>query len=223
MITEEMLAAAASEVSDAMVNSVPACPHQFSAAFEGKLRSLIRRTEHPVQSRLRQAAAVLVVLLTALAALYLASPTVRAAVNGWIRTTFGSYFQYYTEDTTPPDVQYNYRLPEEFDGYTLVTEVDRGTGKFYIYSNEEGQMLSFEYVYGSTDSSLFLMDMENHQYLNGYVSYLPADIYIAPTDDESSAIIWQLPSENVLFRIAAKENKDQLIVFAEKVEKVEKN
>lgn len=222
MITEDMLAIAAGEVSEAMVSSIPVQSHRFSPGFEWKLRTLVRRAEHPVWYQVQRAAAILVAAVTAFGALYMTSPTVRAAVDGWVRSTFGGYFQYHTEETTPPDTQYEYSLPEEFDGYVLTAEVGDDESKTFIYHNEDGQMLTFQYISSATGSSLFLMGMEKHQYIYGYVGSLPADIYIAPTNDESSAIIWQDPSGNVLLRISAIADQDALTAFAEKVEKNKK-
>lgn len=222
MITKEMLVSAAGEVSEAMVSSIQVQPHRFSPDFERKLRNLTRRAEHPLWYRMQQAAAILVALATAIAALYLASPTVRAAVDGWIRTTFGGYFQYYTEDTTPQAVQYDYYLPDEFDGYTLLTTIDRGDSTMYLYSNEMGQILSFDFVRGSSDSSLFIYDTEDCEYYRVNVGSLPAEIYISHAENKSNVIIWQDSTENVLFCIQVPAGKDQLIAFAEKVEKIEK-
>lgn len=223
MITEEMLISAAAEVSDAMVSGISEQPHRFSAGFKQKLRSLTRRAEHPVRYRLmRQAAAVLVAVLTVFSVLYVGSPTVHATVDLWMRSMFGSYFQYSPLDTTPADVEYDYFLPKEFDGYTLMSKLDRGDSVVHIYSNENGQMLSFDYVRGTLDSSLFLMNVENCTQYSGYVGSLSADIYIAPTHNRSSVIVWQDPAENVLFYIQAVADKDQLIAIAEKVEKIPK-
>lgn len=223
MITEEMLISAAGEVSAAIVGSLSEEPHQFSPMFERKLRALIHRAEHPVRYRvLRQAAAVLIVAISIFSVLYLTVPTVRAATDHWIKTTFGRYIQYYPEEVIIPEVQYDYYLPNEFDGYRLLSEIDRGEDKCYIYSNNDGNLLSFEYVRNSSNSSMFLMDINTHQYIHGYVGDFPADIYIAQTTDKSSLIIWQNSTENVLFCIQAIGEKDQLISFAEKVEKISK-
>lgn len=224
MITEEMLTTAAAEVSDAMVSSIPDRTHRFSAGFERKLRSLTRRAEHPVRYRLmRQAAAVLIAVFTAFAMLYAASPTVRAMATNWIRDIFGSYVQYSPLDTTSPDVMYDYYLPDEFNGYKLKEVIDRGDDMFYVYYNEEGDMLCFDYIHGSSSSYMYLTDIENHQYTRSSVHSHPADIYIAPDGDQASVIFWQIVEENALLCISAKEDMNQLIAIAEKVEKIPKN
>lgn len=216
MITDEMLALAAGEVAEAMAASVPIREHTFSPAFERKMRLLIRRAEHPVGHRLlRQAAAAAAALILAFTLLYAASPTVRAAVNSWIRSTFGSYFQYSPVETTPPDVQYDYALPEEFDGYTLLDVIDNGDGKLYLYVNEQGQLLKFQYIYGG-DTSLFL-DVEDFQHLTGKVGGYHADIYIAPNEEQNSAIIWYSQENNTLFHISAATDADTLVNLAHSV------
>lgn len=223
MIPEKMLSAAAEEVSAAMVDSIPCADHVFSPGFDRKMGHLIRSAAHPVRRLvLRYAAAILLVALTAFGSLYLLSPTARAAVNSWIKTTFGSYIQYYSDQTTPPEQEYEYFLPEEFDGYTLSSIKTIYSQSFSIYTNDQGQMLSFSYVHGSGNTSMFLMDVESHTYYSGTVGSLIADIYIAPNDESGNLIVWQDPEENVLFCICAFASEDELIRFAENVQKTEK-
>ena len=220
MITEEMLALAAGEVSAAMVACVEAVPHVFSRGFERKLHRLNRRAEHPVRYQvLRHVAAVLIAVITVFGALFAASPTVRAAVIGWVRSTFGSWIQYSTEETTPPDVQYDYCLPETFDGYTLLTTVDTEDGKLCMYANELGEMLRFQYIYGSTDLSLFIYDVENHNYIRSSVGDYPADIYITSDPGESNLIVWSNNAENVLFYVSAYADMNELLEIANSVKK----
>lgn len=218
MITKEMLVSAAGEVSEAMVSSIQVQPHRFSLDFERKLRNLTRRAEHPLWYRMQQAAAILVALATAIAALYLASPTVRAAVDGWIRTTFGGYFQYYTEDTTPQAVQYDYYLPDEFDGYTLLDTIDQGDGKLYIYMDLQGNLLRFEYIRAGSLTGLFL-DTANYQQYSAMVGQMDADLYISPDTSQANTIVWQDPVENVLFHLSAAADADQLLDLANFVKK----
>lgn len=223
MITDEMLAAAAGEVSDAMVGSIPLSEHVFSPGFEKQMGALVRRAAHPVRRQvLRYAAAVLIAAVTAFSGLYLLSPTVRAAVNSWVRTAFGSYVQYYSEETAPPDVEYDYFLPQEFNGYTLQATVERDHGKAFIYVHADGSMLLFEYMYGGDSNELFL-DADNCILESDSVGNFLADIYCSQTADKSSVIVWKDPAANLLFYINAVAEKNELIEFAKKVEKYEKN
>ena len=227
MISDEMLAAAAGEVSTAMHSAIPVSEHTFSPGFEKKMRILIRRGAHPRRQQvLRYAAAVFIAAVTVFGGLYLFSPTVRATVNNWVgswvRETFGDYIQYHSTDSTRPDVEYDYLLPEEFDGYRLHADSNPAYN-VYIYTNHDGQMLSFHYIRGTDNTALFLSDAENHEYHSAYVNSLHADIYIAPNNEDASLIVWYSSEENVLFSICAFATEEELIAFAEKVEKTVKN
>lgn len=223
MITHEMLAMAAEEVSDAMAANICHADHVFSARFEKKMDALIRRAAHPVRRQvLRYAAAVLIVAVMAFGSLFLFSPTARAAVIGWVRSTFGSYFHYYSEDNTPPDVEYDYFLPEEFDGYALQATVERDYGTFFIYTHADGRLLSFEYMRGGDSNALFV-DSDNYILESGFIGDTTADIYCSQIAGKISTIVWKDAQENVLFYINAVAERDELIEFAKKVEKIAKN
>lgn len=223
MITYKMLAMAAEEVSDAMAANICPADHVFSARFEKKMDVLIRRAAHPVRQRiLRYAAAVLIVAVMAFGSLFLFSPAARAAVIGWVRSTFGSYFHYYSEDNTPPDAEYDYFLPKEFDGYALQATVERDYGTFFIYTHADGHMLSFEYMRGGDSNALFV-DSDNYILESGLIGDATADIYCSQIAGKISTIVWKDAQENVLFYINAVAGRDELIEFAKKVEKIEKN
>lgn len=218
MITEAMLALAAAEVSDSMVNAVQERDHAFSLAFERKLRTLTRRADHPIRYQvLRYAAAVLIVAVTAFGVLYAAVPQVRATVNEWVKTTFGSGFRYDSNDPDPSAVQHDYRLPEEFDGYILVDSLVKGN---YIYINDNGSMLHFGYIHGTDDATLIIGDVDDYAAESFSWNEYSAEVYISPYDNELSVLIWQVPEENVLFIVRAQGNKQDLLKIAEKIEKI---
>ena len=223
MISDEMLVAAAGEVSAAMYSSIPVSEHVFSPGFEKKMSALIRRGAHPIRWQvLRYVAAVLIAAVTAFGGLYLLSPTVRAAFNSWIRTTFGSYFQYYSEDTTPPDVEYDYFLPEEFDGYTQIEAIDLGDSRLFIYSHSDGRLLQFDYIYSTSSGSAFL-DVENCTHSTVAIGNCNADLYLSNDPAQTSILVWEDSATGTLFTICATESKENLIAIANKIEKAEKN
>lgn len=221
MITEQMLQQAAAQLSDAMVKSVADIPHDFSPRFLRRMQPLFRRAQHPVRYRLvRQCAAVLLALITVFGALLALSPTVRAAVFGWIRTIVGKNIEYSSQETTPPNVHYDYSLPEILDGYTLLELIEDGAGeKTYIYVSKTGQLMQFGYMRGSTSSSLILFDPKDYTRLNDIVNGCSAEIYIAPNPTTNSIIIWTDTENNVLLFINANVTKEELVALAEKVEK----
>ena len=221
MITDETLRAAAEEVAMAMLNNIPKETHSFSARFEKKMQRLLRRAKHPVFYQVMRYAAVIVLAVTVLfGAVFAVSPTVRAAVIGWVQSVFHEFYKYTSEETTPPDVEYEYYLPESFDDYSLLTTIDEIDGKTYIYASTTGMMLQFSYVYGGKTS--MYVNSDNMERFGTVVGELAADVYISKTGTETNVIVWQDPSNDVLLVLSAFADKEELPQLAEKVQKREK-
>lgn len=221
MITNETLQVAAEEVAMAMLNNIPKETHSFSARFEKKMQRLLRRAKHPVFYQVMRYAAVIVLAVTVLfGAVFAVSPTVRAAVIGWVQSVFHEFYKYSSEETTPPDVEYEYYLPESFDDYTLLTEINDEAGKTYIYLNEQGSILQFSYAYNSSVD--MLVRAENYDICEGVVGKIKADIYISKTGLETNVIVWQDPDNKALLTLSAFADKDVLSQLAQKVQKTEK-
>lgn len=216
MISDEILSAAAGEVAAAMAAPCSDCGHVFSRGFERKMEHLIRRAAHPVRHRvLRYAAAIVLAAITAFGSLYLLSPTVRAVVKSWIKTTYGSYIQYYSENTTPPEQQYDYFLPEEFDGYTQIKVVDHSLGKTFVYSHTDGHILLFEYI-RNTDSGSIFLDVDDCDYSTVRFGEYTADLYLSRDPNKNSILVWEDLSTGMILSIGATEDKDSLIAIAKK-------
>lgn len=221
MITDETLQVAAEEVAMAMLNNIPEETYSFSARFEKKMQRLLRRAKHPVFYQVMRYAAVIVLAVTVLfGAVFAVSPTVRAAVIGWVQSVFHEFYKYSSEETTPPDVEYEYYLPESFDDYILLTEINDESGKTYIYMSALGELLRFTYSY-SGESSIFI-DTENNDIYKGLVGEYPADIYISKNMEEANVVVWQDPGNNVLLVLSAFADKEELPQLAQKVQKREK-
>lgn len=221
VITDETLQVAAEEVAMAMLNNIPKETHSFSARFEKKMQRLLRRAKHPVFYQVMRYAAVIVLAVTVLfGAVFAVSPTVRAAVIGWVQSVFHEFYKYTTEETTPPDVEYEYYLPESFDDYSLLTTIDEIDGKTYIYASTTGMMLQFSYVYGGKTS--MYVNSDNMERFGTVVGELAADVYISKTGTETNVIVWQDPSNDVLLVLSAFADKEELPQLAEKAQKREK-
>lgn len=222
MITDETLQVAAEEVAMAMLNNIPKETHSFSARFEKKMQRLLRRAKHPVFYQVMRYAAVIVLAVTVLfGAVFAVSPTVRAAVIGWVQSVFHEFYKYSSEETTPPDVEYEYYLPESFDDYSLLTTLDDQNGKTYVYTNKQGQIMQFSYSHASNGENLYV-NAEDYEVFADLVGNNPADIYISKTDERENVIIWQDNSQNVLFTISGFVNHEELLEIAKRVEKISK-
>ena len=220
VITDAALRVAAEEVAMAMLDDVSAEPHTFSQRFEKKMKRLLRRARHPVGYQVMRYAAAIVLAITVLfGAVFAASPTVRAAVVNWIKSVFHEFSRYSSQETVPPDVEYEYFLPDQFDDYTLLTDMDDDYGKTYIYTSAQGEFLQFSYVHQGNVS--MFVKAEDFDIRKGLVGSVPADIYISRNGQESNVIVWEDALNDMLLVICAYKDQEQLQILAEIVEKRE--
>lgn len=221
MITDAMLREAAGEAERFLLAHLPEPqPHQFSPRFERRMQKLISRAKHPVRHQvLRYVAAVLLAILTLFGAVFAASPQVRAAVSGWVRSIYKNAF-HYTNDVPAPSVpSIEYRPTVIPDGYTLLNVTDLEDGKYYLYADDNGMFFKFRYMYSTGNANLFLY-VEDYQQHSGFVHGVSADIYLSDKEDESSVIVWQDADSGVLFILHAIADKSQLIALAEGVQRI---
>lgn len=222
-ITEQMIAEAAAEMNDAMLNSLPNpddCRHKFSARFERKMRRVIFRVDHPVQFRIVQrVASIVLVLFIGFATILAASPTVRAAVFGWIREQYESFITYYFEDgTSPCDGPTEYYISGLTDDYAEVSVTyDAELGNFMgIYTDPNENIFFFAY---STIPENANFNVKEDGYIVKQITVCknPADIYIAEDNTQSNCIIWCDEQNNVVFYINAMLSEYDLLLLAESV------
>lgn len=219
MITEEMMAAAAAEMNEAMLRSLPEpedCYHEFSAKFEKKMKRVIYRADHPLQFRiLQKVASIILVLFLGFATIMAISPTVRASVFGWIREQYESFMTYYFEDRSKPDSRNaEYYIDGLDDEFTLVYSSFDGSVHFQVYENTEGQQLYYTYATKFDRNAHFIEQDKcyvEHITINGH----PADLYVSTVENESNCIIWSDEDAHIIFYIAAPINPDKLVYYAE--------
>jgi len=219
MITDAMLREAAGEAERFLLAHLPESqPHHFSPRFERRMRKLISRANHPVRYLvLRYVAAVLLAVFTLFGAILAVSPEARASVNGWIRRPFFDYLYYFYkgEDKT---AMAEYELTAVPKGYQLVDVIQSEGGKTYLYLKHDRSVLEFRYVCAAGTDHYFISikDFDQHSVtVNGVL----ADVYISKKEDDTNVIVWQDPSENVVFHIFAEADKAALIELAESVQK----
>lgn len=237
MLTDAMLKEAAAEAERFLLSVLPEDdgePHVFSKRFERKMSKLIRRVNHPIRYQvMRAAAAVVLVIATLFGAVMAVSPEARAAVVGWVKSAFQEFFEYSSggpntsknadetaNNQADEQTKYEYYLSVIPEGYLTLAAEDFPGGKTYLYVNDLGKILQFTYTYGAENSSLFVKtdDYEQH---TSFVNNLPADIYIALKENETSVIVWQDFNADVLFQISAMADQTELIEIAKTVEKIE--
>lgn len=220
-ITEQMIAEAAAEMNDAMLNSLPNpddCRHKFSARFERKMRRVIFRVDHPVPFRIVQrVASIVLVLFIGFATILAASPTVRAAVFGWIREQYESFITYYFDDgisvNKSPATFYISGLPEE---YVEIAASNMSDIQTYVYADSAGQFLYFSYS-TNPDAANYLVKEDGYSVECVSVLNYPADFFFAEDTSQSNCLIWCNEENRVIFYISAFLEKNELIALAESV------
>lgn len=224
MLDDQSLQIAAEAAGMAMLRSYDAQagePHVFSARFTRKMNRLVRRTKHPVLSRvLRTAAAIVLVIAALFGTLLAASPEVRAKVFGWLHEISGIYHHYAPAETTPgetapADVNTDYFLSVVPEGYTFFAETDIGDGKMLVYKDAEC-IMHFTYLFSFDNAALFI-DPEEGYVEEVKVATTTATVLITYDENANNQITWVSDNGHVVFSIAARLERDDLIALAEGV------
>lgn len=107
-------------------------------------------------------------------------------------------------------------LPE---GYEETEQTVLPTLKNVVYTNADGQAISFSCTYGdSGGDTVFIGDYSSISTVT--VGNVQADFYQASQEGEGNALVWQPDGNDVLFCIISPLPEDTLIKIAESVEEV---
>lgn len=221
MITEEMMAAAAAEMNEAMLRSLPDpedCHHTFSAKFEKKMKRVIYRADHPLQIRiLQRVASVILVLFLCFATIMAISPTVRASVFGWIREQYESFIAYYfVNESCNKNPNAEYYIDCLDTEYTLVHSSVEGNIHHQIYEDINGMCLDFTYATNYTHN-IFYIELDHYEVHPVSINGRAGDLYVSNDESEKNSIIWCDVESQIMFYIAASIEPELLVSFAEKM------
>lgn len=226
MITDEMLKEAAGELEAAMMAQLPEeteCDHEFSAAFERKMKKVTHRANHPFAAKFgRQVAAAVLALVLLGGALLGISPAARAVFVGWVKEAYGTAVHYFIPEsvTEKPaeEVPTAYHLGWVPEGYTLLDILESATNVGYVYVNAEGRLLYFDYTIPKKNASVdSFLEVKNHNHKFVFVGELQADLYINNDKNGSNALIWVDKSGTVLFCVMGMLEGEMLIKLAEDI------
>ena len=162
MIPDEILCRAAAEADMALLESLPdvkANDYVFSIGFERKMKRILRREAHPTRYRLlKMAACLILTVFLSGSVVLLVSAEARAAVFGWVRDIYESYFVYsYTgSETELPDgvVYHPGWLPDEYHAIVM-SEPDGQV--INVYENNEGAFIVFTYSFNIESSAVYVL------------------------------------------------------------------
>lgn len=225
MITEAMLSAAASRSSEIyvyqLINSFNTDEqHVFSLSFEKKIRKLKRKADHPFVYRAVRRVAVILLVLSLCSGVWLAIDVeARAAVFGWIKEMYETYFVYRFEDASNTESDPSgFRLSWLPEGYTEVTVNNTADTTMVIYANDAGEMLKFSYAHGPTQTDWFV-DTTDTVKTNATINGDQAELLLSTNPTVASAILWT-SSDNTAFFISGFLSEGDLIRVAENIQKI---
>lgn len=220
MISKATFLSALEEVDNAILAALPDpkdCSFQFSKRFEQKMRSVIRRGNHPViYTTLRRVACILLVLAMLFSGIMIVNTEVRASVIGWIKEQYETFYHYFFPAETAATEQLEYTLGWVPNNYTLVNTQKTDLRSTAIYFDPDGKLIQFSYIYGATNTGDFLKN-ENHTCHPVSINGMTGEVYISDNPVNANGIVWIDSNNNVLLSISAPLNEADLIKLAENV------
>ena len=223
MITDEMIAEAAAELNEAMIKSLPdphECKHQFSKKFERKMDRLIYRVNHPIRYKIAsRVASILLVILIGFTVVMSCSPTARAAVIGWIKQVYESFYSYYFEANTDTYSSNKYQIDPLPEGYVEISKDEDNGIYMCIYANDKNEMLTFSYSV-SPESAMFYVVKEEYLIEEIQIDGNTADLYMSIDGSQSNGIIWCDESVGIIFYVSGRFSGEELKNLAESVKEI---
>lgn len=221
MITDEMLATAAKELSLVIGATFPDSSknvHHFSLRFRRKMNQLVKKTNHPVRYLWTQrVAGFILVLFIGFMIIFTASPTVRASVIGWIKEQYESYIEYFFPDKMhAQDAHDQYEITALPKDYSETQRFDTEGLCTVLYTNDNGDQIHFIYSKDPTTVNCIIMTDES-QLVTTYVADYPADLYLPNDTGISTTIIWYDVEKETAFYISALTNTATIIEYAESI------
>lgn len=219
MISDELLRKAAEEAALDINRSLPApeeCQHDFSPAFERKIRKLIKQVKHPYLYRvMKTAACVALVCSVGFGSVIAGSPTARAAVFGWVRNIYQSiFYEYEFEGQSSDSAATKYKPDWVPQRYHLKEKYTLDIGEDYLYCDSDENSMLFSYSYGTDATSLYV-ELEGCTQHTAEINGCRADIYLPDDPTKSSVIVWI--RNDTMFYINGTMTEDELVRMAESV------
>lgn len=220
MISKDAFISALEEVDNAILAALPApgeCSFYFSDRFEQRMRSVIRRGNHPgIYKTLQRVACVLLVLLMLFSSVMIFSTDARAAIIGWIKEKYDTFYHYFFPKEDGDVEKIEYTLGWVPDGYTFVNSYSSAAMETTVYFHSSGKMIQFSYLYGSKDITDYVA-FEDYDYYEVAIKDTIAEIFISTSSDKANGILWEDETANVFFSISAPLQETELVHLAESV------
>ena len=222
MITEELLREAAEKASEALAayyerDYDPDEPLEIPPEFEKKIERLKRRAKHPVfYKTMRHVASIALAILIAGSVWVTVDAEARAAVIGWVKEIYETYFVFHHDGITDTNAgTANYRPTWLPDGYGEFRVNDSGRRTVVVYTNETGEMIRFSFIHNPDETDWFI-DVSQAGIKNATVNGNEADLLIAQNPQEANGIAWV--SVDTAFYVTGFVDEKDLVRIAESVQ-----
>ncbi len=216
MNLEELLYENAPLARDAMLAALPApeeCRHEFSPAFQRKMRALLRRQAHPLRHRvLRSAAAVFLAAIVGSAAWLAVDVRARTAFFQWVEEFYETHIVYRFQGV-PAEETGVYRPAWVPEGYE---EIDASDSTVIYLNENDGKILTFAYV-PMQDGHTTGMITESMQRQSVEVDGVPGDFYLSTDSSVPSSLIWVNEEAGLAFNFSGFLTKDEFLHMASSV------
>lgn len=218
MITDAMLKQAATEAAIKLNDSLPnpeECKHEYSHAFEKRIKKLTHHVAHPIFFRLAQVAACLVLTITlGFSSVMVVNADAREAVFNWIKQAYQTVYCYFSNgeiDQTNCETP-KYRLGWIPTEYKLESVMELGKGEIQLFSNIHNDALSFQYNI-ATEGGTLTIEKDGCSIHQIEINGVMADVYLANDPVQYSSIVWI--KDGTLFCISGFLSEEQLVQTAE--------
>ena len=220
MISKETFLAALEEIDNAIFATLPEpeeCSFQFSERFERKMRSIIRRGNHPIMYKaLQRVACMLLILLMLFSSVMIFSTDARAVVIGWIKEQYETFYHYFFPTETETAEKDEYTLGWVPDGYVLANSFSSPDMATQVYLHSTGNMIQFTYLYGTEKTSDYI-DSEDYECYEVAMKETTAEIFISTSPEKTNGILWEDETSHVFFSISAPLQESELLQLAQGV------
>jgi hypothetical protein len=220
LITDEMLAAAAKELSLAMITVFPDPEkeiHNFSLRFNQRMKKLVRQTVHPMHYLwTRRIAGFILALFVGFMMVFAISPSVRASVIGWIKEKYESYIEYFFPDNQDNTTIKSFSITILPEGYEEVERLELDTVCMVQYSNLNGSFIDFVYS-KDPEAGNMMVKAEGTTIIHTNVQGYEADLYSPNNLEDATGIIWYNNRYNTIFYISALCSDTEIIAMANSV------
>lgn len=223
-MNEEMLKAAAEEVSDCLLVSADASQleeHAFSPKFEKKMDRLLRKKEFPWYRVGVAVAAVLALIALVVCATLSSAMDVRAGEDEVVNSVLHGYIRSgRTEDCRLDDLP-EYELSYIPEGYSLekVSQIADEVVCRYGCGNQAYLRLSYVGVSENPDHISYDSSVK---YISVPFKNTRAHLYLNENRYGNSSIVWTDPDTNILFEISFRGSREELLRLAYSVREKEK-